>query len=107
MPTDRGRRIRTAMARRGVGKHCVLATALDVTEGAVSRWCQGGPMSLANAIALCEYLDVSADWLLLGRGEMEVGARGRIASDPPPWPALRESTRRHLSLLLRELDSRG
>ncbi len=107
MPTDRGRRIRTAMVRRGVGKHCVLAAALGVTEGAVSRWCQGGPMSLANAIALCEYLEVSADWLLLGRGGMDVGARRGIASGSPPLPALRESTRRHLSLLLRELDSRG
>lgn len=28
-------------------------------------------MTLVNVIALCEYLDVSADWLLLGRGDME------------------------------------
>ncbi|MBB1060867.1 helix-turn-helix transcriptional regulator [Lysobacter spongiae] len=95
------------MSRRGVGKHCVLAAALGVTEGAVSRWCQGGPMSLANAIALCEYLEVSADWLLLGRGGIEAGARRGVDSEPLPLRALSESTRRHLSLLLRELDSRG
>ena len=103
MSGNRGRRIRQAMARRGVGKHCVLAAALGVTEGAVSRWCQGGQMTLANTVALCEYLDVSADWLLMGRGDMEsnrqIGARSGVS----PLPEIRDGARHHLALFLQAL----
>lgn len=50
----------------------VLAHDLEVDESAISRWKQDGAMSLTNAARIAEVLDVSMDWLILGRGEMDV-----------------------------------
>ncbi len=63
----RGERIHIAIQQKGVGKLAALAAELGVTAGALTRWRQGGPLSLENGIRLCEVLDVSLDWLVMGR----------------------------------------
>ncbi len=67
----RGVRIGQALKRRGVTKQQTLAAELAVHESTVTRWRNGAALSVVHAIALCQALDISADWLLLGRGEME------------------------------------
>ncbi|KMO10680.1 helix-turn-helix domain-containing protein [Methylobacterium platani] len=67
----RGKRIREAIAQKNVTKNQALAAELDVSAAAVSRWQSGGHLSLESACALAERLDVSLDWLLLGRGTID------------------------------------
>jgi transcriptional regulator with XRE-family HTH domain len=69
--TDRGGRFRLAMAHRKVRKQFALAVDLGVDQSTLSRWSKGATLTLDNATRLCEALDISLDWLLLGRGEME------------------------------------
>ncbi len=69
--SSRGERLQNAMAARGIRKQIVLATELGVNESAVSRWQQGAGLSLEHAVRLCETLDISLDWLVLGRGHMD------------------------------------
>ncbi|WP_315755799.1 MULTISPECIES: helix-turn-helix transcriptional regulator [unclassified Bradyrhizobium] len=69
--STRGTRIKEALDARRIRKQHALARALNVHESAITRWKEDGNMSLQNAIALCEELDISADWLLLGRGTMD------------------------------------
>ncbi|KQQ61537.1 MULTISPECIES: helix-turn-helix transcriptional regulator [Rhizobium/Agrobacterium group] len=66
----RGKRIREAIASHKVRKIHALAAELNVSVAAVSRWQNGGHTSLENVCSLAELLDVSLDWLLLGRGTM-------------------------------------
>ncbi|EHS53405.1 helix-turn-helix domain protein [Rhizobium sp. PDO1-076] len=67
----RGRRVRDAILQRHIHKTLALAAELDVSAAAVSRWQNGGHLSLESACALAELLDVSLDWLLLGRGTID------------------------------------
>ncbi|EGE60198.1 hypothetical protein RHECNPAF_17000114 [Rhizobium etli CNPAF512] len=67
----RGKRIREAISRGKFRKVHALAAELDVSVAAVSRWQNGGHTSLESACALADLLDVSLDWLLLGRGTMD------------------------------------
>lgn len=60
------------MRWRGVSKMMALAHDLNVNESAISRWRQDGAMSLANAARVAEVLDISMDWLILGRGAMDI-----------------------------------
>jgi transcriptional regulator with XRE-family HTH domain len=71
MMSTRGERIRLAMKLRGVKKQQALAAELKVHESAITRWKDSHSMSLENAIAFCSTLDVSIDWLLLGRGTID------------------------------------
>lgn len=75
---SRGIRISRAMNSRGLRKLSALAAAVGVTDGAISRWRQGGPITLENAIRLCDALDVSMDWLILGRGHMDHSGNSAI-----------------------------
>jgi transcriptional regulator with XRE-family HTH domain len=68
---SRGKRIRKAMHQRNIRKTHALAAELEVSVAAVSRWQNGGHVSLQSACVLAETLDVSLDWLLLGRGTMD------------------------------------
>lgn len=68
---ERGGRIRTAMNKRGWSKTHALAAKLKVSVAAVSRWQNGGHISLYYARVFAEALDVSLDWLLLGRGSID------------------------------------
>lgn len=72
MRARRGSRIALAMQKRRLQKLYAVSSALNVSESAVSRWKNNGAMTVENVIALCELLDVSIDWLLLGRGHMDM-----------------------------------
>ena len=90
----RGSRIGQALKARGVRKQQALATVLNVHESAITRWKNGAAMSLENAIALCAALDISADWLLLGRGTIEAHksrTHAPCAGATPAMAALAES----------------
>lgn len=69
--SDRGERLQQAIRRRNYSKMWSLAQDLDVDESAISRWKRGGSMSLDHARRICLVLDVSMDWLILGRGDIE------------------------------------
>lgn len=69
--SDRGERLSFALRLRRLPKMTSLAAELGVDESAISRWRRGGAMSLQSAGRLCEALDISLDWLMLGRGEVE------------------------------------
>lgn len=76
---SRGDRLSHAIKGRGIAKMMALALDLDVHESAISRWRKGGPMSLENAARISEVLDISLDWLVLGRGEMDTHTSERLA----------------------------
>ncbi|WFU04565.1 helix-turn-helix transcriptional regulator (plasmid) [Rhizobium sp. CB3171] len=76
----RGRRIKQAMTKRNFQKTHALAAKLDVSVAAISRWQNGGQISLQSACSLAECLDVSLDWLLLGRGDMNWHKENKITS---------------------------
>ena len=69
--STRGERLIEAMRVRGMQKQHALAFALGVNESTVTRWKHDGPMSLESAIALCQVLDVSLDWFLVGTGAID------------------------------------
>jgi transcriptional regulator with XRE-family HTH domain len=64
---ERGRRLKMAMERRGYRKATALAAALNISPAAMTKWTQGYTMSIAHACHLAELLNVSLDWLLMGR----------------------------------------
>lgn len=68
---DRSERLREAISRRQHRKMLALALDLSVNESAISRWKNGGAMSLEHASRICVVLDISMDWLILGRGDLE------------------------------------
>ncbi|WP_158543211.1 helix-turn-helix domain-containing protein [Dyella psychrodurans] len=76
----RGLRLSKAMSVRGITKISVLAKQLNVSESAVSRWRNEGPMTLQNVVALCVELSMSADWLLFGIGDMELNTACAITT---------------------------
>lgn len=69
------------MAARRVQKQMSLAAELGVDESAVSRWQRGAGLSIAHAARLCEALDISLDWLILGRGDMDLHRRSAAIVD--------------------------
>lgn len=75
-----GERLEQALSARRVRKSYPLALELGVNESCISRWRRGGAISTENAIRLCRILDVSMDWLLCGRGQMDQH-KGRSISD--------------------------
>lgn len=70
MPS-RGERLTNALKARKVPKHYALAVEIGVDESAISRWKKDGSISTDHVARLCQALDISADWLLLGRGNMD------------------------------------
>ena len=66
---ERGERIRYAIEIAGRPKLISLATELGVSPAALSKWRYGKSLSLENICRFATNLDVSLDWLLLGRGE--------------------------------------
>jgi len=86
-----GERLREAIRQRGMGKLSVVACAVGVTESAVSRWRNGGMMTVRNVAVVCQALDISADWLVLGRGDMDM----HLSGAPRGFPHIA----RHLSKL--------
>lgn len=66
--THWGNRLRVLLKKQRNLKHLVLANAIGVEESTISRWLSGGNIKMIHLIRLSEYLDVSVDWLILGRG---------------------------------------
>lgn len=88
----RGSRLAEAMLLRGWNKQTALAEALGVKPSAVSRWLKSGSLSFEHAVALCEFLDISLDWLMLGRGKPDIEDR----HDKRPEPAIQTRAREAL-----------
>jgi transcriptional regulator with XRE-family HTH domain len=72
------------MLLRGWRKQTALAQALGVKPSAVSRWVKNGSLSFEHAVAVCDFLDISLDWLMLGRGK----------PDSEPWPSAEKQEER-------------
>jgi plasmid maintenance system antidote protein VapI len=106
--STRGERIRHALAARGVRKQQALAAELDVHESAITRWKENAAMSLDNAIALSTVLDISLDWLLIGRGTIDshktVSSVGGAGSSDLARIAARIGPK-SISLLISAIDS--
>jgi transcriptional regulator with XRE-family HTH domain len=81
MVESRGDRLSLAIKGRGISKMMALALDLDVHESAISRWRKGGPMSLEHAARISEVLNISLDWLVLGRGEMDPPTHDGLAQE--------------------------
>ena len=64
---QRGVRLRQAMTMRGHRKASALAMELDISAAAMTKWLQGHSMSVGHACSLATALDISLDWLLMGR----------------------------------------
>ena len=77
----RGRRLEEALRIRRIDKMYVLAIEIGVNESAISRWRKGAPITTDNAVKLCQTLDISADWLLLARGNIDQHIDFSISSD--------------------------
>ena len=76
-----GNRLSYAMRVRGMQKSLVLALAIGVNESTISRWRNSEPISVANAVGLAVALDVSLDWLLIGRGNIHSNPESLGSSD--------------------------
>lgn len=104
---SRGDRLSRAIKGRGIVKMMALALDLDVHESAISRWRKNGPMSLEHAIRISEVLDISLDWLVLGRGQMESHKGEHVASEELEVLRVVRGMRRtalpHLLALLEEM----
>jgi transcriptional regulator with XRE-family HTH domain len=90
----RGYRLKLAMIARGYGKATALASGLDISPAAITKWTQGHAMSVHHVCNLALLLDISLDWLLMGRNgpdwirqdqlsEVEYDLIGRLRERPP------------------------
>lgn len=77
----RGHRLREAMKSRNFSKTLALATELNVSVAAISRWQNGGHVSLQSACDIAEHLDISLDWLLMGRGHIDWHREDRLSDE--------------------------
>lgn len=80
---QRGKRIRKAISTSKIVKAYALAAELNVSIAAVSKWQNGGEISLNNACELAVVTDVSLDWLLLGRGQADYHRKIQPHGDNP------------------------
>lgn len=53
---------------------------IDVHASTVTRWLQGAPIQIEHAERLCIVLDISIDWLLLGRGSLDPATPERLSA---------------------------
>lgn len=80
-------RFALALELREVRKLYALAVEIGVDESAISRWKKGRSISLENAAQVCRALDISLDWLVMGRGSIDAH-RQQAAPNPDPAGAL-------------------
>lgn len=73
------------MRLRDFTKTLALAVELNVSVASVSKWQNGGPISLDSACALADTLDVSLDWLLLARGNPDWHKNNAISQIELDW----------------------
>jgi transcriptional regulator with XRE-family HTH domain len=99
------------MKIRGMQKQYALAFTLGVNESTVTRWKNDGPMSLESAMALCQTLDMSLDWFLVGYGSMDQHTRADAAAaeDDELWSSFHKvaatMTTQSRTLLIAFIDS--
>jgi transcriptional regulator with XRE-family HTH domain len=79
MADGRAERLRKALEIRGRRKLYALAGEVGVNPSSVTRWLQGRFISLDHAVRLCDVLDVSLDWLMLGRGSLDPPRAARLS----------------------------
>jgi transcriptional regulator with XRE-family HTH domain len=105
--STRGDRIREALAARGIRKQQALAAELKVHESAITRWKENKPISLGSAVALAATLDISLDWLLLGRGTIDAhrSHSAETGNDETMRQIMQHIGPRSLSLLLSAVKS--
>jgi len=65
-----------AKAALGIKTDQELAELLNIKQTTLSSWKRRGNIDLASVIALCK--DISADWLIYGKGEMVCGEESDI-----------------------------
>ncbi|MCY7293832.1 helix-turn-helix domain-containing protein [Alteromonas sp. a30] len=63
-----GSRLRNYLKDKHNLKQLALANAIGVEESTISRWLSGGNIKVSHLINLCAFLDISIDWLIMGRG---------------------------------------
>ncbi len=63
-----GNRLRCYLKGQNNLKQLALANAIGVEESTISRWLSGGNIKVSHLVSLCNYLDISLDWLIMGRG---------------------------------------
>jgi transcriptional regulator with XRE-family HTH domain len=81
MSSSRGKRLHQALTIRKIKKLYVLAIEVGVSESAISRWKKGGAISADHVVKLCKVLDISIDWFLLGRGNMDSHKKSVVYKD--------------------------
>jgi len=94
-----GERLTFALEQRGVRKLYALAVEIGVDESALSRWKKDGAISLPSAARLSQALDISLDWLVLGRGHIDA----HRSSSTHPFERLSADEVKHLQFILEEL----
>lgn len=67
-------RLRSVRLRRGLATQEQLAQKLGIDRRIVSRWEKGQLPSTDKLMVVATALQVSLDWLLLGRGQMDLPA---------------------------------
>lgn len=70
-PDSVSRRLQVAMQARNITA-TKLAYALGISKSSVSDWLKGGGLNIQNAAAMALELNLSLDWLLLGKGGMDL-----------------------------------
>lgn len=68
MTDNWGNRLRVYLKDNNNLKQLALANAIGVEESTISRWLSGGNIKVSHLINLCAFLDISLDWLIMGRG---------------------------------------
>ncbi|HSC76347.1 MAG TPA: helix-turn-helix domain-containing protein [Pseudomonadales bacterium] len=68
---DVKKRLLEAMHHRGVSI-TNLAYALGLSKSSVSEWLRGGGLSMNSLAAIALELNISIDWLLMGKGKMDL-----------------------------------
>ena len=63
-----GNRLGQLLKQQQNFKQLALANAIGVAESTISRWLAGENIKMSHLITLCDFLDVSLDWLITGRG---------------------------------------
>lgn len=94
-----GDRLTFALKQRGVRKLYALAVEIGVDESALSRWKKDGAISLPSAARLSQALDISLDWLVLGRGHIDAHRSGPAH----PFESLNSEEAKRLNFILEEL----
>jgi transcriptional regulator with XRE-family HTH domain len=86
-----GERFEHALRLREVGKLYALAVEIGVDESAISRWKKGRSISLENAAEVCRALDISLDWLVMGRGSIDAHRGAPPPSEDPAGALVRQA----------------